>query len=334
MKIFISGSRNINKLPKQVEEKLNDIIDNRHQVLVGDATGVDKLVRDYLQQNQYSNVSVYYTGQPRTQIPPQWNQVNVPPQKGVTGRDHFTLKDIEMTKDCDIAFAIHDGKSKGTQANIDRTVAMGKTTIVFNAETQKFLSSNVQPKSKIKTLEYQHPFAEKPEQLRLTVAQYMPYGKGIDSLGKLAIEATSLDGEPYTRITTNVTGQLFGNNIILPKNTAIIDTNNNTSIETALKKAKLAQPYLTPQGTPITVSSGFCQYPVYKFDEKELRQYDPKGYDEYSKDYDKKTEELKQQGYQTLDDIFNRTQSTKPRTRPLPTYSDENPNNQQDLQLD
>lgn len=326
MKIFISGSRSINKLPQQVKSKLDNMIKSKHEILVGDAIGVDKLVRDYFQEKQYPNVSVYYTGQPRTQIPPQWNQIKIKPQNNISGRDYFTLKDIQMTEDCDIAFAIHDGKSKGTQANIDRATSIGKTTVVFNTETEKFMSNNVQPKTKL--LKYKHPFAEEPEQLKVTVAQYMAYGKGIDSIGKMAIETTTTDGEPYSRLTTNITGPLFGagQNIILPKNTAIIDTNNNPGIEELLQKTKLAKPYLMPNGQPIKVASGYCTYPIYKFDENELCQYDPRGYAEYSIDYDKKIKQLQQQGYKTLDDIFDKaSQESKQTTRPLPDCPEENP---------
>lgn len=65
---------------------------------------------------------------------------------------------------------------------------------------------------------------------------------------------------PYGDITVNL--------IDLPKGHAAIDTNNmGTAVLDFLKKYKLAEPI------GLEIPSGFCMFPVYKFNEMELRKY-------------------------------------------------------------
>lgn len=51
MKIFVSGSISIKKLPQIAVEKLNSIIAHNFTVLAGDANGVDCLIQEYLKEN-------------------------------------------------------------------------------------------------------------------------------------------------------------------------------------------------------------------------------------------------------------------------------------------
>ncbi|KAA6327072.1 hypothetical protein EZS27_023903 [termite gut metagenome] len=63
MKIFISGSININALGFQAIKLLDSIIADGQIVLIGNAFGVDKLVQQYLfEQNYQPVIVVYYAG--------------------------------------------------------------------------------------------------------------------------------------------------------------------------------------------------------------------------------------------------------------------------------
>lgn len=147
MKIFISGSISIKTLPEQAKKKINEILQDNHEILVGDADGVDKLVRNYLAERNCHNITVYSTGKPRCDIPINWKHKEVSPQRGVRGREHFALKDKAMAQDCDAAFAIWDGRSQGTHDNIEKTKEMGKPTLTFNTTTNKFYGTVPQPPS-------------------------------------------------------------------------------------------------------------------------------------------------------------------------------------------
>ncbi len=55
--IFIGGSRHISRLPSEIKDRLNKVIDNQHCVLVGDANGADKAVQKHFADASYDKVS-------------------------------------------------------------------------------------------------------------------------------------------------------------------------------------------------------------------------------------------------------------------------------------
>ncbi|MDQ2088026.1 hypothetical protein RBH29_16480 [Herbivorax sp. ANBcel31] len=61
MNIFIAGPRAISRLDKLVIHKINDIMDNNYNILVGDANGVDKAVQKFCSEKSYKNVRVCAT---------------------------------------------------------------------------------------------------------------------------------------------------------------------------------------------------------------------------------------------------------------------------------
>ena len=141
MRVFISGSKSISKLPEEVKSLLDTFIATDAEILVGDCYGVDAAVQMYLDSKGYSNVIVYCSGET-----PRNNFVTgakvrscAEAAKGLTGRafqyvkdiqmaqdcDQY-VKDIQMAQDCDQALMVWDGKSKGTAENIRRIKEMGK----------------------------------------------------------------------------------------------------------------------------------------------------------------------------------------------------------------
>ncbi len=128
MKIFISGSKSISKLPELAKIFIDQFIENNDEILVGDCYGVDAAVQMYLDSKGYSNVIVYCSGET-----PRNNFVTgakvrscAEAAKGLTGRAFQYVKDIQMAQDCDQALMVWDGKSKGTAENIRRIKEMGK----------------------------------------------------------------------------------------------------------------------------------------------------------------------------------------------------------------
>lgn len=99
----------------------------------------------------------------------------------------------------------------------------------------------------------------------------------------LAIELYSYDEdgfrEPYATLTVNL-GEFFG-----IKDCAYIDTNNNSFTAQLLNMGFC-------QDTGLTKQSGFCTYPLWKFDNAFLKAIDVHGlYDTYEKKFDKYMEE-------------------------------------------
>ena len=102
-----------------------------------------------------------------------------------------------------------------------------------------------------------------------------------DFMGKelpgLAVELNEVDSNgiktPYTMLTTS-----FGEFISI-KNAAYIDTNNCPFAEQLLEQG-IAQP------TGLTKSSGFCQYPLWIFNEDFLKEHGGESYQKYSDEFD------------------------------------------------
>ena len=54
MKIFISGSKSISKLPELAKIFIDQFIENNDEILIGDCYGVDVAVQKYLESKGYS----------------------------------------------------------------------------------------------------------------------------------------------------------------------------------------------------------------------------------------------------------------------------------------
>lgn len=119
MKVIVSGSRSINILPSEAINSLDKIMQLNFQIFIGDAPGVDKLVQEYLVANKYNNVVVCYCQKGCR------NNIGGFPTMMV-GKN-YSERDAYMCSMSQFGLAIWDGKSKGTQFNIER---VSKTKII------------------------------------------------------------------------------------------------------------------------------------------------------------------------------------------------------------
>lgn len=133
MKIFISGSKSISKLPELAKTFIDQFIENGDDILIGDCYGVDAVVQKYLESKGFSNVTIYCS-----EVTPRNNFASsakiyscAEAAKGLTGSDFHYVKDIQMANDCNQAIMIWDGKSKGTAENIKRIKEMGKPFVMI-----------------------------------------------------------------------------------------------------------------------------------------------------------------------------------------------------------
>ncbi|NQE38482.1 hypothetical protein [Microcoleus asticus] len=120
--VMVSGSRSIADIRLGLES-LNRIMDLKFSIILGDASGVDKLVQEYLRNSNYLDVKVYFAlwsgnGKPRNVT--GFQTVGIP--------GSYVERDKMMCSVCDYGLALWDGISRGTKDNIDRT--KGKTKII------------------------------------------------------------------------------------------------------------------------------------------------------------------------------------------------------------
>ena len=87
-------------------------------------------------------------------------------------------------------------------------------------------------------------------------------------------------------------GEDIGNETIMPIYCAFLDENNFPGIGKRLEKAGIAEPY-TRFGTPVAAESGFCTYPLFRFNAERLREMDHEGLAEYEGAYCKRADSLR-----------------------------------------
>ncbi|MEG4587242.1 hypothetical protein QUA54_18780 [Microcoleus sp. MOSTC5] len=120
--VMVSGSRSIIDIRPGLQS-INRIIELNFSIILGDASGVDKLVQEYLRNSNYLDVKVYFAlwsgnGKPRNVT--GFQTVGIP--------GSYVDRDKMMCSVCDYGLALWDGISRGTKDNIDRT--KGKTKII------------------------------------------------------------------------------------------------------------------------------------------------------------------------------------------------------------
>lgn len=139
-KIFISGSISIRSVDGPILNRLDNMIQKGHTVLIGDADGVDKAIQAELDRRAYRNVIIYCSGETCRNNAGKWatEHVAVPPK--VRGRRFYMLKDEKMAHDADYGFLIWDGTSAGTLNNCANLVDSGKMGIVYLVPAHNFFT--------------------------------------------------------------------------------------------------------------------------------------------------------------------------------------------------
>lgn len=132
--VFISGSKSINSLDENIIESLENIIKKNIPVLIGDASGIDRIVQNYFSKKNYLNVTIYSIyNTPRYCVHNSFNkkQVHVP-LKIKNEFEKQQEKDAAMTNESEYSFVIWDEKSRGSYSNIIRALELNKKTKIYS----------------------------------------------------------------------------------------------------------------------------------------------------------------------------------------------------------
>ncbi|MBP9566886.1 MAG: hypothetical protein KBE02_06405 [Sulfurospirillum sp.] len=143
-KVFISGSISIKKLPIEVKNSINKIIEKNIEILVGDASGIDTLVQEYCSSLNYFNVTVYSIyAHPRYKANENFRTKYIEVNHDIKKeRNRQEFKDNAMTIDSEFLLTIWDGRSEGSYSNILRGLAHGKKIKVYLSNKDLFLNQN------------------------------------------------------------------------------------------------------------------------------------------------------------------------------------------------
>lgn len=135
MTVFIAGSINIKRLDSRVKERIDNIVAQDFDVVVGDADGVDTSIQSHLLDHGVTNATVFCSGsQPRNNLG-HWPVQRVTSSHAHGTRAFFTAKDVRMAELADIGLMVWDSKSTGTLSNVIELLVRKKKSVVFvNAE--------------------------------------------------------------------------------------------------------------------------------------------------------------------------------------------------------
>ncbi|CAH0284467.1 hypothetical protein SRABI118_03881 [Massilia sp. Bi118] len=136
--VFIAGSITIKNLDFMVQERLMNIMHMKHDVVVGDADGVDTSIQRFLLDEEYERVTVFCTGEtPRNNVG-NWPVHPVTTYHKPGSRAFFTAKDIALAEAADTGFMIWDAKSTGTLSNVIELLHRKKYSWVFVNKEKAF----------------------------------------------------------------------------------------------------------------------------------------------------------------------------------------------------
>jgi len=168
--VFISGSIAIKKLPIEVIKSIKTIIQKGMTILVGDALGVDTLVQELCNKENYFNVIIYtITATPRYKANQQFKEKNIfVPQEIRAQRERQTYKDKAMNKESIFALVVWDGMSRGSYANIIRALRGNKQVKVYYQDIHNYLEA-----TKVTIAQIESIFREKNGYTTLEIIRYL-----------------------------------------------------------------------------------------------------------------------------------------------------------------
>jgi hypothetical protein len=140
-KVFIGGSRRVNRLSDKVRQRLDEIIKKQLPVVIGDANGADKAVQQYFHRRGYTRVEVFCTeGRCRNNLG-QWAVRPVAaPRRNGRDFEYYAAKDRQMAQEASVGFMLWDAKSRGTLANVLHLINLGKKAVVYVSPSLQFIA--------------------------------------------------------------------------------------------------------------------------------------------------------------------------------------------------
>jgi hypothetical protein len=138
--VFIGGSRRLGRMNSELAHRLNNIMDKRLCVIVGDANGFDRAAQAYLADNGYREVLVYCTeGKCRNNVG-DWPIRAVEYHGKDRGREFYTAKDDAMLREADFGLFAWDGKSQGTLRNVRMMAERQRPSSIYVSPIRQFVT--------------------------------------------------------------------------------------------------------------------------------------------------------------------------------------------------
>ena len=136
--VFLSGSRKITRLNDAIRTRIKNMVDAGMNIVIGDASGADRVMQEYLNRVGCRNVTVYCAGDHCRNNIGRWVSRFVQVDPKLRGRDFFSTKDRAMAALADFGFVVWDGKSTGSITNVGELVDRGKKVVIYYSPENGF----------------------------------------------------------------------------------------------------------------------------------------------------------------------------------------------------
>lgn len=168
-KVFIAGSMNIKHLDPKVKERIDNIVSQDFEVIVGDADGADTSIQWHLFNQGKAKTTVFCSGQkPRNNVG-NWPVQSVETRHAEGSRAFFTAKDLRMAEIADFGLMIWDTKSTGTLSNVIELLLRKKKSVVFVNKIKTFKNvGSVEQLEELLGLMSAHAKQKADEKIRLS----------------------------------------------------------------------------------------------------------------------------------------------------------------------
>ena len=140
--VFLSGSRKISRLNDMIRRRIDNMIKQEFQIIIGDANGADKALQAYLAESEYKDVVIFCTGFTCRNNVGSWRVRNIEVAPMLTGRDFYMQKDKAMASEADFGFVLWDGKSAGAISNVFELLKRHKSVVVYFGPEKRFYTLN------------------------------------------------------------------------------------------------------------------------------------------------------------------------------------------------
>lgn len=137
-KVFLSGSIKIKSLSSEVIVRLNNMIRNNLQIMIGDAKGADLAFQEFFHDQNYKKVTIYCVGSARNNVS-DWDTEAIITKLRPGTRAYYTAKDEIMAQTCDLGFMVWDTTSLGTLKNVIELLKLNKKSVVYIHSKNTFI---------------------------------------------------------------------------------------------------------------------------------------------------------------------------------------------------
>ena len=139
-KVLLGGSRSVSRLSESVRDRIENILSQGFEIIIGDANGADRALQAYLADRGYTSVTVYCSGDDCRNNLGNWKTILVPTGRTKLDFDHYVQKDVRMAGEADDGFFLWNGKSRGTLNTIRLLLKRERPVLVYLSPKESFVT--------------------------------------------------------------------------------------------------------------------------------------------------------------------------------------------------